>query len=67
MIRTVELTDNSVEIVDTVKIDGRPWLNAVDAGTDRPFVLTILYSGPAEVSGVPLDGIERLRERLRQP
>ena len=73
MIRSVELTDNSVVI------DGRDISNLVTGvdlhiRADQPWPYlsidmapdAILYSGPAEVAGVPLDGIARLRERLRQ-
>ncbi len=72
MTRTVELTDHSVVI------DGRD-VSSLVTGTQLTITRqapildlqlvpdAVLYSGSAEVSGVPLDGIERLRRRLGRP
>ena len=64
---------------DSVVIDGRDITHMVHAVTLQvradgypPRVVltalpdTVLYSGPAVVPEVPLDGIERLRRRLGQ-
>lgn len=67
-------------IIDTVIIDGRDISNMV---TGARFIISaydafpvlelemdpdeLLYSGPAIVPEVPLDGIERLRKWLGQP
>ena len=64
--RSVTVTNDSV-IIDgravgiRVQADGRPPRVVITGLSD-----TVLYSGSAVVTGVPLDGIERLRKRLGQ-
>ncbi len=74
MTRSVEI--RSTGLTSTLVVDGQDISNlctSVDLHIDPTNVPTVtihavpdavLYSGPADVSGVPLDGIERLRQRL---
>ena len=77
----IQLTRHPVVVVtnDSVVIDGRDVSNMVTAvdinvradGYPPQVVITaapdaVLYSGPAVVTDLPLDGIERLRRRLDQ-
>jgi hypothetical protein len=69
MIRSVELTDNSViKRWYQYSVTMPAWLIEIGARPqiDTDHFLHAIRKVPAEVSGVPLDGIERLRRRLRQ-